>query len=249
MNIALVHPMTGKAMSDRLQFGVDAPGVVRNLVLLGGGLLTLALASVALGRHDPIGLELEPGISCLASGALMLLSSRFGKRIVARRMIDSLRLRGDEQVLDVGCGRGLLLLEAARRLREGRATGVDLWSRVDQSGNAAEVTAANAARAGLAARVHIDTADMRALPYADASFDVAVSSLAIHNLPDAAARAQAIAEIVRVLKPGGRAALLDFRCTGDYLRALRSGGMLAPRRSWPILLMFPPVRIVRARKP
>jgi ubiquinone/menaquinone biosynthesis C-methylase UbiE len=180
----------------------------------------------------------------------MLLTSTVGKPIVIRRMIASLKLRGDEQVLDVGCGRGLLLLEAARQLPRGRATGLDLWSTVDQSGNAADATHRNAQLAGVTGRVQIDTGDMRKMPYADASFDVIISSLAIHNLATRADRAQAVNEIARVLKPGGRVALLDFRCTGEYARALRAAGVGEVRRSWPILLMFPFVWIVRAqRKP
>lgn len=147
----------------------------------------------------------------------------------------------------MGCGRGLLLLEAARRLPRGRATGIDLWSIRDQSGNAAAATQRNAELGGVANRVRIDTGDMRRLPYADASFDVIVSSLAIHNLPTETEREQAVREIARVLKPGGRVALLDFRCTALYAQTLRESGLDA-RRSWPEFRMFPWVWIVRASK-
>jgi SAM-dependent methyltransferase len=235
-------------MQKKPRFGIDAPGIVLTLGLVGIGLLIIAAVAVMFGQDDIASLTLGPGCFISAASLLMLLTSTVGKPFVVRRMIAKLKLQGEEQVLDVGCGRGLLLLEAARQLPRGRATGLDLWSTKDQSGNAADVTQRNAALAGLTDRVQIDTGDMRRMPYADAGFDVVISSLAIHNLPSSADRAQAVREIVRVLKSGGRIALLDFRCTGAYVRSLREAGALDVRRSWPILLMFPFVWIVRAER-
>jgi hypothetical protein len=64
----------------------------------------------------------------------------------------------------------------------GRAVGVDLWRGVDQSGNSAEATRRNAIAEGVADRVELHTGDITALPFAENSFDVVVSSLAIHNI-------------------------------------------------------------------
>src|SRR5205823_1073831 len=115
-----------------------------------------------------------------------------------------IRWRGDERVLDVGCGHGLMLLGAAKRLTSGRATGIDIWSREDQKANSAEATLENARREGVADRVELLTADAREIPFPDGSFDVVISSFAIHNIYDRAQRGRAIREIARVLKPGGR---------------------------------------------
>lgn len=116
----------------------------------------------------------------------------------------------------------------------------------DQSGDAAEVTRRNAELAGVTDRVQIDTGDMRQMPYPNATFDMIISSLAIHNLPPPADREQAVREITRVLKPGSRIALLDFRCTGTYVRTLRASGLDNANRSWPNFMMFPWVWVVRA---
>jgi arsenite methyltransferase len=231
-------------------FGIDAPTLVIGLAVLGPILFALGLWLAANPGARDLTVSMQgTGAAMLGSAVLMILSSRFGKRFVACRLIQSLRLQGDEHVLDVGCGRGQLLIEAARHLPRGRSFGIDLWSTRDQSGNARDATLANAAAAGLADRVNVKTGDMRRLPFADASFDAVVSSLAIHNLPTTADREQAVREIARVLKPGGRVALLDFRHTGSYARTLRTQGLPDTQRSWPNLLMFPPVRIVRAHRP
>jgi SAM-dependent methyltransferase len=93
-------------------------------------------------------------------------------------------------VLDLGCGRGAVLTAVAKRLTTGTATGIDLWgAEHDQSGNAREATLANAEIEGVSARVRVETGDMRQLTFADASFDLVVSSLAIHNIPSRAGRA------------------------------------------------------------
>jgi len=152
-------------------------------------------------------------------------SSRRGKFVVWRQILDDLKLRGDEEILDVGCGRGAVLLMAAGRLTTGHATGIDLWRKQDQSGNAAEATRNNAEAEGVADRVSIETADMTALPFAAGSFDLILSSLAIHNVPGRETRDRAIEEIVRVLRPGGRVAIADLRNIARYRERLVALGM------------------------
>src|SRR4029450_14051737 len=97
----------------------------------------------------------------------VLSSTRVGKSAVWSELFDRLDLKGDERLLDIGCGRGAVLLMAAKRLPRGRAVGVDLWSTTDQSGNAEQVTRRNAALEGVAERVELHTADMRQLPFDD----------------------------------------------------------------------------------
>jgi arsenite methyltransferase len=143
---------------------------------------------------------------------------------VWQKILDGLHLRGDEQVLDVGCGRGAVLTAVARRLTTGRITGIDLWSTHDQSGNARDVTLQNASREGVRDRVDIETGDMRTLPFADGAFDLVVSSLAIHNIHGSEDRASAISQAWRVLKPGGRIVIADIRATRLYARTLERLG-------------------------
>jgi arsenite methyltransferase len=159
-----------------------------------------------------------------ANTSSFVYTTRRGKFIEWERILDDLHLRGDEEVLDMGCGRGAVLTAVASRLSAGRVTGVDIWSRKDQSGNAREVALRNASLEGVGDRVQIDTGDMRALPYPDATFDLVVSSLAIHNIPSKADRKRAVVEGFRVLKPGGRIVIADIRATAMYEEALRALG-------------------------
>jgi arsenite methyltransferase len=160
----------------------------------------------------------------LANTGSFLYTTRRGKFIEWDRILDLLHLRGDEVVLDMGCGRGAVLTAVARRLSTGRVTGVDIWSRKDQSGNARDATLRNASLEGVGNRVQIETGDMRALPYPDAIFDLVVSSLAIHNIRSNDDRRRAIVEGFRVLKPGGRIVIADIRATAIYAEALRALG-------------------------
>jgi SAM-dependent methyltransferase len=76
----------------------------------------------------------------------------------------------------------------------------------------------------------VETADMRKIPFADATFDVVVSCAAIHNLYSAGDRAQAIVEIARVLKPGGQAIIADIRHHREYARTFLEHGCPVVRR-------------------
>ncbi len=159
------------------------------------------------------------GLGCLAMAMWMIWTSKVGKLRERERLLDRIAWKGDERVLDVGCGRGLMLVGAAKRLSSGAATGVDIWQAEDLSGNTPEAPLENARREGVADRVAVKTADMRELPFPDASFDVVTSCAAIHNLYTQEDRAKAIREIARVLKPGGQALIDDIRHGREYVRA------------------------------
>lgn len=149
------------------------------------------------------------GTVLLAHTGVYLHTTLRGKLRIWERVLDQAGLKGNERLLDLGCGRGAVLIAAARRLPAGHAAGADLWSG-DQSGNRPEATLANAAAAGVADRVEVHTADMTSLPFADGSFDVVTSALAIHNIPSPEGRYRAVDEAMRVLRPGGQLLVADI---------------------------------------
>jgi arsenite methyltransferase len=235
-------------------YGLDAPGVVRGL-LIGGTILMpcgwiLARQSAQINWLNPLGsIAFNTGFGCLCGAVLMLFSSYFGKLRHRDSITGRLHLQGDETVLDVGCGHGLLLIGVAKSLTRGRAVGIDLWSQVDQAGNSRDATLRNVEIEGVADRVDIRDGDMRSLPFADATFDATVAHFAVHNIPTHEGRRQAIREIVRTLKPGGRIALSDWKSIGFYAGELRRAGMRDVKISGPSFWTWPPSRTVTAAKP
>jgi len=225
----------------RGSYGIDAP--LAPAFLAGMVILYLVLAIVT-GRAK----FWLVGSFVLAVDAFYLYNTLRGKFVIWAGLLDRLGLRGDERVLDLGCGRGAVLMMAAQRLTTGRAVGVDLWRVVDQSGNSAEATRRNAVAEGVADRVELHTGDMTALPFEDNGFDVVVSNFAIHNISGRGGREKAISEAVRVLRPGGRLRIVDVRATRQYEAQLAKLGMEDVARTalgW----WFQPARLVSATKP
>jgi arsenite methyltransferase len=208
----------------RPDYGYDAPYVLVIFALVSVGTGIGMVVYLWRGRV-PTALTIAVYfLFFFANTASFWYTTRRGKFIEWSRILDGLALRGDETVLDMGCGRGAVLTAVARRLTTGRVTGIDIWSTKDQSGNARDVTLRNASLEGVSDRVQIETGDMRALPFPDASFDLVASSLAIHNISSSADRKRAVTEGFRVLKPGGRMVIVDMWATRLYEGVLRTLG-------------------------
>ena len=212
-------------------YGIDAPLAVRNLLIAGAlGVITLIARLLGVwSREDFIAVIARPlmmaGLGCGAMALWMIYDSKIGKAREREEYLDKLAWRGDERVLDVGCGLGLFLIGAAKRLTTGRAVGIDKWQQEDLSGNNAAGTLNNASIEGVADKVEVHTGDARKLPFDDASFDVVLSSMALHNIYDADERQVAVREIARVLKPGGRVLIVDVRHVKQYAATLRDAGL------------------------
>lgn len=215
-------------------YGIDAPGVRRGMLIAGFGGFGVALLVGVVG----VPVSVAKWISVLGfivaayglfMGTYMTYGSRIGKLRTCEKLLDMAAVlrpwSGEEMVLDVGCGRGLMLVGAARRLKTGQAVGVDLWRVEDQAGNSPEAAHANARCEGVADRVRIDTGDARRLPYSDASFDVVLSHWVVHNLQEASDRLLALDEMLRVLRPGGIIVLADIANIAEYHAHLLSKGV------------------------
>jgi arsenite methyltransferase len=211
--------LTGPAQPRRRgSYGIDAPYAPAFIAVV-------AIAEFALAIITGKIMPLLCGLFILAILGFYLHFTLRGKFLVWAELLDRMGLRGDERILDLGCGRGAVLLMAAQHLTTGRAVGVDLWRSADQSGNSAEATRRNAIAEGVADRVELHTGDMTALPFEDNGFDLIVSSLAIHNISGRVGREKAIDEAVRVLRPGGRLMIADIRGTRHYQAQLAKLGM------------------------
>jgi arsenite methyltransferase len=217
-------------------YGIDAPHVCAALCVGGGVLIVVSrIVRNALARWP----FFIVGTLLLAATCAQLYGSLIGKFIVADEVIASLDLDGTEHILDVGCGTGLLALSAARALLSARAASargsgqlslpppppvacIDLWAARDQSGNGMQALLQNAEAEGVAREaLEVVTGDARTMPKEwTRRFDVVLSSLTVHNIREGdfsesgrAERAKAMAEVARVLRPGGRVIIWDI-CPG-----------------------------------
>ncbi len=134
-----------------------------------------------------------------------------GREGALREMtVDLAGLKPGESVLDVGCGTGTLALAAKRRV----GPGVDVFG-IDASPEM--IARAQARSKKRSAGVAFRQAAVERLPFLDGQFDVVLSSLMLHHLPDDI-RARAFTEIRRVLKPTGRFLAVDYRPPANALR-------------------------------
>jgi SAM-dependent methyltransferase len=105
------------------------------------------------------------------------------------------------KLLEIGSGPGRLAVRLAREAPGMTLTGVDISEAM------VERAARRAAGAGLSERVRFEVGDVAAMPLPDGEFDGVVSTLSLHHWPDPAS---GLAEIHRVLKPGGEARIYDL---------------------------------------
>ena len=171
----------------------------------------LALIALALSWAAVALMIAAPGWWPLAFALLLLAANSFVGNAVMRSfrsadhivlpMVDLLRGESDT-VLDAGCGAGRTTIALSRVLRQGRVVALDRFDADYIDGGGRDLIARNLAAAGLEGRVEVRTADLTALPFDGDAFDAAVSTNVFDHLGEAKPRA--LAEMFRVLKPGGR---------------------------------------------
>ena len=235
-------------------YGVDAPAVMRNFFIFSISAIVISFFVPKVVHLGSIQFELRFSLRCFGGWFLFfalffLLYVKVGKHFHRDFMLSLYKWRGDENVLDVGCGRGLLLIGAAKHLTSGRATGIDIWSNEDMGGNSEAATLKNIELERVTKLCTLLSIPAQKMPFPDANFDVVMSNLCLHNIYDRPTRLQALHQIARVLKPGGIALLSDYKRTGEYAAELRKLGFHADRRWGNCLTTFPPLRVVVARKP
>lgn len=145
------------------------------------------------------------------------------ERRFRQQLLELAHLEAGESVLDIGCGTGTLAI-AAKRVVEGSG----VVHGIDASPEMIARARRKAKRSGM--DVVFEMAQAQSLPFPDARFDVVLSTVMLHHLPRAA-RAQAVRDARRVLKPGGRLLAVDFvRRSGKGLLAhLHRHGRVDPR--------------------
>ncbi len=157
--------------------------------------------------------ELKTGSGPQTSGATLHHASQYDRHTRwmglgvngsnSRMVVEMAQIKPGDHVLDIGCGTGSLTLTAKRFAgASGSVCGIDASPEMIAEARK------KAMRSG--SEVDFKVGLIEKLPYPDASFDVVISRLVIHHLPDDLKR-RGFAEILRVLKPGGRIFIADFK--------------------------------------
>lgn len=191
---------------------------------------------------------LAPGICLIIAGLLMIAYSKYGKFKQRDRILKLHQWKGDEKVLDVGTGLGLLMIGAAKKLDSGKSYGIDIFNSYDLSGNTIAQTKLNIELEKVSNNTEVLSENILKTNFDENYFDVIVSNLCLHNLYRLHERKQACREIFRILKPGGEAIISDFKHTGEYKKEFESLGMKVQKKGTYFFDTFPPLTIIKAIK-
>ena len=213
--------------TNKINYGIDAPNVIRNLGIAAG--ITFILSSffpiIIIGSLTLLtGGLIYTALACAVGAIIMLRYSLVGKFKQRDKMLNLINWRGDEQILDVGTGRGLMMIGAAKKLNVGKSFGIDIWNTEDLSANAVQNTLMNAQLEGVADKIEILNEDAQKMSFTNASFNVVFSLMCLHNIYNKPGRAKACSEILRVLTKGGTAVISDYKLVHEYTDVFRSLG-------------------------
>ena len=236
----------------KLNYGIDAPKVIRNLLVI-GFLLLLCSFFLPENLFPPISVFLKrsslfPGISLIITGLLMIVYAKLGKFKHRNRILNLHEWTGNEQVLDVGTGLGLLMIGAAKKLTQGKSFGIDIFNKYDLSDNTIEQTKINIELENVANKTEILPENILKTNFSDNYFDIIISNLCLHNIYKPMERNQACIEINRILKPQGTVIISDFKNTGEYKKSFEMLGMKVQKVGTYFFDTFPPLTIIIAKK-
>jgi len=216
--------------------------------LFGGIILLLVAALGAAFLHLLLLLLALPGMYFIFRAFKWKRGSLLEERLrIREELIKLVQPKDGDKVLDVGTGGGLLAIGFAKAIRGGEAVGIDIWMKFG-GGTSLRTAKRNAEIEGVADKVKFEEGDARNIPYPDGYFDIVVASFAIHIIHKD--REKAFQEMIRVLKPGGKFAIIEPPrswagwAIGEKLRQTLEGIGLENIRFQPLLVSYPKKRHV-----
>ncbi len=214
-----------------IKFGIDAPKAILNCFIGIVCILVLVICNMIFIRHLSNALyycafaALLAALFCCVYPILGIVNGSLFLKFREKNWLFSVtNINESDRVLDVGCGGGLLLIEAAKKIQTGKVYGIDIWPKHDQSGNTLEKTTENARKFSVLSKIKLITGRAEELPFEEEFFNVIVSSWAIHNIPTSEERAQALQEMHRTLKSKGTVTILDISYIDEYQNHFKSLG-------------------------
>ena len=150
---------------NKVNYGIDALGIMRNLILFGAIVIgigvSINLYIVNIFVHYISYLILFAGIIFFLLGIAMFAYELKGKYRTKDLMLSKIKWTGNETVLDIGTGQGLLMNGAAKYLTTGKSIGIDIWSSKDLSDNSIKKTLENATLEGVEDKIEVRNEDAR----------------------------------------------------------------------------------------
>ncbi|MBD3408000.1 MAG: methyltransferase domain-containing protein [Candidatus Lokiarchaeota archaeon] len=166
------------------------------------------------------------GVIVAIFGTYLITSYMIGLRILDQHNPfpppKTLKLTGEEHVLDIGCGLGKMTVGIAKKLTTGKVTGLDLWVSAEIPGNSPERAKKNAQLEAVEDRVEFESGDVRSMQFNDSTFDVVTALTLMNNIRGHEDKMLALSEILRVLKPDCQFLLVEV-----------------PRDRWGMLMVTP----------
>lgn len=173
------------------------------------------------------------GWAIIGFGLYILVSYGTSMMLVHRKIgedfPDILKIEGNEYALDVGCGLGRMSIEVAKRLKEGKVIGVDIWDKKELWSNSPDKAYVNAEIEGVKEKVEFKYGNVLELPFQDNTFDLVTCSSVLNNLHEDDLKIKALYEIYRVLKSDSSFLLVE------PLRSLRMFFLFTPFAFWKLL--------------
>jgi ubiquinone/menaquinone biosynthesis C-methylase UbiE len=214
---------------DKINYGFDAPAIMRNLIIF-GIVVPLIGFSIPYFSDNTIlkyisFLVIAVGIVLLILGTSMYVYGIKGKFKMRDFILNKIAWKGNENVLDIGTGLGVYMIGAAKHLTTGKSIGIDIWRAEDLSGNHIENALKNAELENVSNKIEIKNEDARKLSFQDNTFDIILSMWCIHNIDDKSEQEKACFEIARVLRPNGTALIGEFIPTHDYAKYFEKAGL------------------------
>jgi arsenite methyltransferase len=232
MKLLNLRPVANTLHRMNNDYEMRVPHIFQMVGLLG---IMAILASIVWMRISPTNygiVGIIVGMVLLLPTILTLFVTRFAnnRRFRVRDgIVHHAELKGHEQVLDIGVGSGITLFGLAKQLTTGKGIGIDIYD-PNAGGGTPDIFWKNAQKEGIKDRVELKNMDARNMTFANASFDVVVSTFAFHHIGNAEARRKASQEIMRVLKPGGKVFVYDGGfALGELEQVMRESGMQVHR--------------------
>ena len=148
--------------------------------------------------------------------AYVMFSQRGGRfqDKVYNLIIQSLGAKVQGRILDIGSGNGVLAVKLAQHHGEAEVVGIDYWGKDWEYSKG--MCEQNARAAQVESRVQFQKGDAAALEFTTDSFDGAISNLTFHEVQSVADKRAVVREALRVVKPGGRFAFVDYFDDAKY---------------------------------